>query len=68
VYEKKSRKTVDLEQNIREEVAAVSPIMLQRVVLPELPELPETLVGTYRQGTPPHRHYIQEVNVVIKML
>jgi hypothetical protein len=20
------------------------------------------------QGTPPHRHYIQEVNVVIKML
>jgi hypothetical protein len=22
----------------------------------------------WQQGTPPHRHYIQEVNVVIKML
>jgi hypothetical protein len=25
-------------------------------------------VGMYWQGTPPHRHYIQEVNIVIKML
>jgi hypothetical protein len=32
VYEKKPRKTVDLKQNIREEVAAVSPNMLQRVM------------------------------------
>jgi len=32
-------------------------------------ELPETLGGMCRQqGTPPHRHCIQEVNVVIKML
>jgi hypothetical protein len=31
VYEKKQRTTVDLKQNIREEVAAVSPNMLQRV-------------------------------------
>jgi hypothetical protein len=31
VYEKKPRTTVDLKQNIREEVAAVSPNMLQRV-------------------------------------
>jgi len=31
-------------------------------------ELPETLVGMCWQGTPPHRHCIQEVNVVIKML
>jgi hypothetical protein len=31
VYEKKPRITVDLKQNIREEVAAVSPTMLQRV-------------------------------------
>jgi hypothetical protein len=30
VYEKKPRTTVDLKQNIREEVAAVSPNMLQR--------------------------------------
>jgi hypothetical protein len=30
-YEKKPRKTVDLKQNIREEVAAISPNMLQRV-------------------------------------
>jgi len=49
VYEKKPRTTVDLKQNIREEVAAISPNMLQ-------------------QGMPPHRHYIQEVNVVIKIL
>ena len=32
-------------------------------------ELPETLVGIcWQQGMPPHRHYIQEVNIVIKML
>jgi len=31
--------------------------------------LPETLgIMCWQQGTPPHRHYIQEVNVVIKML
>jgi len=32
VYEKKPRTTVDLKQNIREEVAAISSIMLQRVM------------------------------------
>jgi hypothetical protein len=32
VYEKKPRTTVDLKQNIREEVAAISPAMLQRVM------------------------------------
>jgi len=32
-------------------------------------ELPETLGGMcWQQGTPPHRHYFQEVNVLIKML
>jgi len=32
-------------------------------------ELPETLGGMCRQqGTPPHKHYIQEVNVIIKIL
>jgi hypothetical protein len=30
-------------------------------------ELPETLGGMCWQGTLPHRHCIQEVNVVIKM-
>jgi hypothetical protein len=32
VYEKKPRTTEDLKQQIREEVAAVSPNMLQRVM------------------------------------
>jgi hypothetical protein len=31
VYEKKPRTTVDLKQNIREEMAAISPNMLQQV-------------------------------------
>jgi hypothetical protein len=32
-------------------------------------ELREMLAGMcLQQGTPPHRHYIQEVNIVIKML
>jgi len=32
-------------------------------------ELPETHGGMcWQEGTPPHRHYIQEVNVVIKMI
>jgi hypothetical protein len=32
VYEKKPGTTVDLKQNIREEVATISPTMLQRVM------------------------------------
>jgi hypothetical protein len=32
VYEKKIRTTVDLKQNISDEVAAISPTMLQRVM------------------------------------
>jgi hypothetical protein len=32
VYEKKPRTAVDLKQNIREEVAAISPTVLQRVM------------------------------------
>jgi hypothetical protein len=32
VYDKKPRTTVDLRQNIREEVAAISPNMLQQVM------------------------------------
>jgi hypothetical protein len=32
MYEKKPRTMVDLKQNIREEVVAISPNMLQRVV------------------------------------
>jgi hypothetical protein len=32
LYEKKPRTTVDLKQSIREEVAAISPTMLQRVM------------------------------------
>jgi hypothetical protein len=32
VYEKKPRATVDLKQNIKEEVAAISTNMLQRVM------------------------------------
>jgi len=31
VYKKKPRTTVDLKQNVREEVAAISPNMLQQV-------------------------------------
>jgi len=32
VYEKKPRTTVDLKRNIRDEVAAISPSMLRRVM------------------------------------
>jgi hypothetical protein len=32
LYEKESRTTVDFKQNIREEVAAISPIMLHGVM------------------------------------
>jgi hypothetical protein len=32
VYEKKPRATVDLKQNIRDEMAAISPTMPQRVM------------------------------------
>ena len=39
----------------------------QHVVTSEA-HLPETLGGMYWQGMPPHRHYIQKSNVVIKMI
>jgi hypothetical protein len=46
-------------------VAAISTNMLQTSDA----ELPETFGGMcWQQGTPPHRHYIQEVNAVIKIL
>jgi len=55
---------VDLKQNIREEVAAVSPNMLQRVMQNFQKRLGESVDNKGRHL----RHYIQEVNVVIKML
>jgi hypothetical protein len=39
VYEKKPRTTVDLEQNIRDEVAAISPTKLAATSDVELPEM-----------------------------
>jgi len=62
VYEKKPGTTVDLKQNIREEVAAISPNMLQRVMQNFQKRLQECVD---KDAT---LHYIQELNVVIKML
>jgi len=54
---------MDLKQNSRDELAAISPTMLSDA------ELLETLSGmSWQQGTPHHRRYIQKVNIVIKML
>jgi hypothetical protein len=63
VYEKKPRTTVDLKQNIREEVAEISPNMLQRVKQNFQKRLGECVdKGRHLTDT------ILEVNVVIKML
>jgi len=56
---------VDLKQNIREEVAAISPIMPQRVM--------QNFQKRLRECVNKGRHltdtiYIQEENIVIKML
>jgi hypothetical protein len=51
VYEKKPRTTVDLKQNIRDEVAAVSPIMLQRVTQNFQKCLPECVDNNGRHLT-----------------
>jgi hypothetical protein len=53
VYKKKPRTTVDLKQNIREEVVEVSPNMLQQVM-----QNFQKCLGKC----------VQKVNVVIKML
>ena len=63
MYEKQPRTTVDLKQNVREEVAAISPNMLQRVMQNFQKRLGE-FVNKGRHLT----DIIQEVNVVIKML
>ena len=47
---------MELKQNIRDEVAAISPNMLQRVM--------QNFQKRLREGVP-YRHYIQEVNIVI---
>jgi hypothetical protein len=64
VYEKKPRTTVDFKQNIRDEVVAISPTMLKGVMQNFQKRLQECgdNEGCYL------RHYIQEVNIVIKML
>jgi hypothetical protein len=59
VYEKKPRTTEDLKQNIIDEVAAISPTMLQRVMQNFQKRLWECV---------DNRHYIQEVNIAIKIL
>jgi hypothetical protein len=64
VYEEKPRTTVDLKQNIRDEVAAISPTMLQRVMQNFQKRLRECVDNNGRHLT----HCIQEVNVVIKIL
>jgi hypothetical protein len=46
-------------------VAAISPTMLQRVMQNFQKHLREMC---WKQGTPPHRHFIWEVSVLIKML
>jgi hypothetical protein len=65
VYEKEPRTKVDLKQNTGEEVAAVSPNMLQRVMQNFQKRLRECVdnKGRYLTDT-----IFMEVNVVIKML
>jgi hypothetical protein len=63
VYENKTRATVDLEQNIRDEVAAISPTTLQRVMQNFQKYLQECVDKGHHLT-----HYIQKVNIVIKML
>jgi len=64
VYEKKRRTAVDLKQNTRDEVAAISPTMLQR----EMQNSRNACGNVLTTRKPPHRHYNQELNIVIKML
>jgi hypothetical protein len=64
VYKKKPRTTLDLKQNIREKVAAISPNMLQRVMQNFQKLLRECVDNKGRHLT----DTIREVNVVIKML
>jgi hypothetical protein len=63
VYEKKPKAPVDLKRNIREEVAAISPNMLQRVMQNFQKRLQECVDKEHH----PTENYIQAVNVVIKM-
>ena len=53
---------MDLKQNIRDEVAAISPNMLQRVMQNFQKRLRECV--DKKDAT---LHYIQEVNIVIKL-
>ena len=64
MYEKKLSTTVEMKQNIREEVAAISPNVLQRVIQNFQRRLGECVNNKGRHLT----DNIQEVNVAIKML
>jgi uncharacterized protein CbrC (UPF0167 family) len=63
VYEKKPRTTVDFKQHQGRSGSYFS----QHAATSDA-ELPEKLAGNVLTRTPPYRHYIQEVNIVIKML
>jgi len=65
VYEKEPRTKVDLKQNIMEEVAAISPNMLQREMQNFQKRLRECVDNKGRHLTDT---IFMEVNVVIKML
>jgi hypothetical protein len=60
VYKNKPRTTVDLEQNIGDEAAAISPTIQQRVKQNFQKRFLECV-------DKPNRHYIQEMNIVIKI-
>jgi hypothetical protein len=66
VYEKRPRTTEDMKENISNEVAAFSPIMLQRVMQKFQKGLWK-YVATL-DATSETLQYIQEVNFVLKML
>jgi hypothetical protein len=62
MYEKKLRATVDLKQNIREEVASIFPIIPQRVM--------QNFQKSLRECVDKERYLtdtIQEVNVVVNL-
>jgi hypothetical protein len=61
VYEKKLRKAVELKQNIRVKVAAISPTMLQRVMQKFQKSLGELVENKRR-----YLRHIQDVNIVTK--
>ena len=67
-WETAEKQRLPQNENVQEESLHLALLRTSNDCIRILSEVPPFAGMCWQQGTPPHRHYIQEVNIVIKML